>query len=211
MVGSGSHSAAAGAPGSRIRGVGLGPPLGNGVVASTETDNSFACYSCGRRYRWRAEIAGKSLRCHCGVKVRCPEPRDDTVTAGQSLDDTVTDVELEEHFDHIDPESAAAAAEREEQAVEFRRLPQKGMFGWPMGREVLFWGVLSLIGLALSILAAITREHFIPYSIAAVLVGPYSWWRLWKAWPRWTQGRPWTDCLAQALGMEAEDEDKEAA
>lgn len=160
--------------------------------------DSFKCFSCGREYRWLPEIAGRTLRCKCGEKVRCPEPEDDTITAGQSLDDTVGDVELGEHLDQVD--AVAADTPDEAGSTDYRRIPQKGIFGWPIGQEVLFWSILSLVGVGLGILAAIMREYYIPYSVAFVVIAPYSWLRLYKVWPRWTQGRPWFECLAEALG-----------
>lgn len=170
---------------------------------TTQAGESFKCFQCGRRFRWREDIAGRSLRCTCGAKVRCPEAHDDTMTAGQSLDDTVADVALDEHLDQITTPDAAATESADE--VAFRRIPQRGMFGWPMGREVIFWGAMSVGGLALAILAVILGEHFVPYTIGALLIGPYSWWRLYHAWPRWTQGRPWLDCLGRAMGIEEEE------
>lgn len=167
--------------------------------------STFRCFACGRTFRWVPEIAGKSLRCKCGEKVRCPEPRDETFTAAQSLDDTLDDtvaeVVIQEHLDTLDrtgQESAASDQANDSEGV--RIIPQKGVFGWTIGRDVLFWMCWSLVGLACAILAAIVQERFVAYIVAAVIIGPYSWWRLYKSWPRWTQGRPWLQCLTEDLG-----------
>ena len=174
---------------------------------TTGTGQSFRCVECGRRFRWRADIAGRTLRCACGEKIRCPEAHSDTSTAGQSLDDTVADVALEEHLDHI--ATPEAPAHEEPDGAVYRRIPQRGMFGWPMGGEVLVWGAASIVGVALAILAVIMLDYYIPYTVGALVVGPYSWWRLYHAWPRWTQGRPWLECLGRSLG--AEDDEQAAA
>ncbi len=33
----------------------------------------FACPSCGRRYSWKRELAGKKVRCKCGKSMRVPD------------------------------------------------------------------------------------------------------------------------------------------
>src|SRR4051794_10412694 len=32
----------------------------------------FSCIACGRQYRWKAELAGKSVKCKCGAAVKVP-------------------------------------------------------------------------------------------------------------------------------------------
>ncbi len=32
----------------------------------------FQCDACGRRYKWKAALAGREFRCACGEKVQCP-------------------------------------------------------------------------------------------------------------------------------------------
>lgn len=34
----------------------------------------FACEACGKSYRWRAELAGKKVKCACGHVMVAPEP-----------------------------------------------------------------------------------------------------------------------------------------
>lgn len=155
--------------------------------------DSFQCYSCGRKYRWRQEISGKTMRCKCGSKMRCPELHDETMTAGKSLDDTVQDVVLDEHLDHLAHHETIA--EQTDLHTEYRRIYQRGIFGWPIGGEVFLFGVLSVVGVSSVILAFILGKHFWWWIVAAVLIGPYAWWRLYIAWPRWKQGRSWTECL----------------
>jgi hypothetical protein len=47
-------------------------------------DNTFACEACGKRFPWKAELAGKKARCKCGAVLHVPAgaPR-----AGEDLDD----------------------------------------------------------------------------------------------------------------------------
>src|SRR3954470_23304973 len=33
----------------------------------------FSCTDCGREYSWKAELAGRSAKCKCGVVMRVPE------------------------------------------------------------------------------------------------------------------------------------------
>lgn len=35
---------------------------------------NIACPQCGKQYRWKAELAGKKVRCRCGEKFRIAEP-----------------------------------------------------------------------------------------------------------------------------------------
>ncbi len=168
---------------------------------SSQSAEFFQCYECGQRFRLTEEIAGRTLRCRCGAKVKAPAFSDQTVTAVESLDDTVADVELDEHFDEIESEADAADQPAEEtEATEYVRIVKRGVFGWPMGGEVLFFGVLSLVGIACAILAVIVGKYFQAYIIAAVLIAPYSLFRFHRAWGFWSAGRPWLECLLSALG-----------
>lgn len=36
-------------------------------------EDTFSCSSCGKSYRWKPELAGKSARCKCGEKMHVPE------------------------------------------------------------------------------------------------------------------------------------------
>jgi hypothetical protein len=35
--------------------------------------SEFQCDACGKRFRWKADLVGKRLRCPCGAEVQCPE------------------------------------------------------------------------------------------------------------------------------------------
>ncbi|MFG0274656.1 MAG: hypothetical protein ACF8QF_06335 [Phycisphaerales bacterium] len=171
-----------------------------------ERPESFQCSQCAKRYRWTPEIAGRTIRCACGAKVRCPLPADDTATAAESLDDTVADVVLEEAFDQIDAEGAGGAdAEAPIQStgeVIVRRRRGTGIFGLGPAGETLFWGIGFLIGLCFVILAVIVRFWFY---IAAAAICTWTAWKFYQSWKNWTRGRPWLECLAEAFG-EAEDD-----
>lgn len=179
----------------------------SGGGMSSESTTHFECFSCGQRFRWSPAVAGRTLRCPCGAKIRCPEPRDATFTAAESLDDTVADVELEEHLDQI--EADESVEEFIQEATSIRRIPQKGMFGWPIGREVFVWGVLTVVGIALGILALLLHKYFIHYTIAFAAVFPYSAYRLRKSWPRWAQGRSWIECVNDTLGVSEDGDENE--
>jgi len=175
-----------------------------------DSDEVFQCYNCGRKFRWRADISGRTLLCKCGSKVRCPELQDDTMTAQASLEDTVADVELQEALDTIDTPSGAEKTESEaEQDVQelfaaVRR--HHGIFGLRLGGEVLLYGALSIVGVALAILAFFLWAYFEWLIAAALLIGPISWWRFWHRWQSWSAGRSVMEALADVFGLREEDE-----
>lgn len=155
------------------------------------TGETFRCYVCQRQFRWRPEISGRTLECKCGAKVRCPELHDGTSTAHEALDDTATDVVLEEVFDDFTP---GRAEDEDNSVVRISYAGYKGIFGLTLGGEVLFYAVLSAIGLAFTALCLVTvvwenYRNFWPYLVGAVLIGPYSWWRLRDRWRRYARGR----------------------
>ena len=41
--------------------------------ASASQPDMFACDGCGKQYRWKAELAGKRVKCKCGQVVRVPD------------------------------------------------------------------------------------------------------------------------------------------
>lgn len=182
--------------------------VANGGPSGSNAGEMFQCYNCGRRFRWKPDISGRTLRCKCGSKVRCPELHDETVTAEESLEDTVAEVEIEEIFDHAD---VAEASELEQVQEAFRAYrPHRGAFGLSLGGEVIFYGVLSMIGLACAILAVIVGKYFWWYIVAAVLIGPFSWIRFAKRWKKWARGRSWLQVLSDLLERD-EDETKQTA
>lgn len=163
----------------------------------------FRCSQCQRRFRWKPEASGRTIRCVCGVKVRCPEFDDATMTAGESLDDTVADVALDEAFDELDTGAppTGAVVEPEMDILAAARQAHRGVFGLRPPGETLFWGVLALVCLSSSILALIVGKWF--YVVAATLTvwGAY---RFYRSWSNWRRGRPWLDCLAEAFGEQDE-------
>lgn len=176
--------------------------------SQTGGEDAFQCYNCGRHYRWKPEISGKSLRCKCGNKVRCPELHDDTLTAHESLDDTVADVDLSQVLDSVEVEDDApvgADADTDIKEIFEVRWRYRGVFGLSLGGEVLLYFILSLVGIAFAILAVLLGKYFWWWIAAAVLVGPISWWRFWKRWKRWSAGRGVLDCLADSFGLQDED------
>src|SRR4051794_21270498 len=52
---------------------------GGGDMSTNQTAGRFACGTCGRRYRWKPELAGRSVRCACGRAMTYPlgEPAGD--------------------------------------------------------------------------------------------------------------------------------------
>jgi hypothetical protein len=164
----------------------------------SQQPESFQCFQCSRRYRWKPELAGQTVRCVCGATVRCPNPADETTTAEESLDDTVADVVLEEAFDQIE-ETAGPDESSLESAGEVvvRARGSRGVFGLGPAGETLFWGVGFLVGLCFIILAVIVGFWY--YGVAAVLCS-WTGFKFYRSWKNWTRGRPWLDCLAEVFG-----------
>ncbi len=167
--------------------------------------DQFHCPSCGKAFRWASEIAGRSVRCRCGEKFRCPTRCDDSRThagaGAAALEDTVADVELDEMLDTIDAPTAEPGSESgvDVQELFAARRRSRGLFGMTLGGEVLFYFGMSLAGLAFAILAVILGKYFWWWIAAAVLVGPISWLRLWKRWQTWAAGRSFMVALADVF------------
>lgn len=175
-------------------------------TAHAGAEDAFQCYSCGRQFRWKPEISGKSLRCKCGNKVRCPELHDDTLTAHESLEDTVADVDLSQVLDSVEvAEEANVGVDADVKEVFEVRWRYRGVFGLSLGGEVLLYFILSLVGIAFAILAVLLGKYFWWWIAAAVIVGPVSWVRFWKRWKRWSAGRTVMDALADSFGLRDED------
>jgi hypothetical protein len=163
-------------------------------------NESFLCFSCRRKYKWRSEDAGRTFRCQCGIKLRCPDPEAEDWTAEESLDDTVTDVVLEEAFDDIEsatPTNQDLTISQSIESPDFAEeiVPRRvsgGLFGLGPAGEALFWGVVALVCLLSFILFA-----YVPGWVY-LIIGVVTFWGLWKfwvAWKNWTRGRPWHECL----------------
>lgn len=171
-----------------------------------EASDSFQCYHCNRTFKWKPEISGRTLRCKCGSKVRCPELRDETSTAHESLEDTVADVDLSQVLDSVEASAESGAHDETDVQEVFEAFRNyRGVFGLPLGGEVLLYFVLSIMGVGCAILAVLLGNHFWWWIAAAVVVGPISWWRFWKRWKRWSAGRGVMDALADSFGLRDED------
>ncbi|MHC4975281.1 MAG: hypothetical protein ACYTF7_01595 [Planctomycetota bacterium] len=166
----------------------------------SEGPESFTCFSCGRTYKWRSQDAGRTFRCQCGIKLRCPDPSQDQ-DVEESLDDTVADVRLEEVFDEIEtsvPEPPGGEGEEtpeespEYQEVLVPRRVSAGVFGLGPAGETLFWGVVMLVCLSSFVLFM-----YVPREVYLV-IGVITFWGIWKfyrSWKNWSRGRHWTECL----------------
>lgn len=156
-------------------------------------DKTFRCYSCSRRFHWRDDLPGRTIRCTCGVKFRCPDLSDDHLVAEESLDDTVADVSLDETLEEI----GSAGDGQAEYDVGPLVVSPRGLFGLTPAGETLFWGIGVLLGVSFGLLAVIVGAW--GYIVCAVLLS-VSVLKFRRSWRRWTRGRPWMQCLLEALG-----------
>ncbi len=176
-----------------------------------ETTDTFKCYVCNRVFRWSAQISGKTIECKCGAKVRCPELHDDTMTAGEAMDDTVADVVLDEVFDDFQPGQADNISDQE--AIHLRNVSRhRGVFGLSLAGEVVFFGFTSLIGIAFTVLCIVTfiweRENtkrFWPYLVVALVVGPISWKIFLNRWRIYSRGRSVPQVITDLFADESDD------
>ena len=172
-----------------------------------EVPEFFTCFSCSRKYKWRAQDAGRTFRCRCGIKLRCPDPNAESQTAKESLDDTVADVTLEEAFDDIETQSTEPSENSDNNiAIDYTEelVPRRvsgGVFGLGPAGETIFWGAIALVCLSSFILAA-----FVP-KWAYIVAGALSLWgilKFVKSWRNWTRGRPWLECLDELFSAAEE-------
>src|SRR3954465_6794984 len=70
----------------RIVDVSLGLSRAGGSKMSTShaAQDRFACGWCGRRYRWKPELAGRAVRCACGQVM--PYPAEDPGDGADAVD-----------------------------------------------------------------------------------------------------------------------------
>lgn len=156
-------------------------------------DLTFHCYSCSKRFHWRDDLAGRTIRCSCGVKFRCPDLTAESRVAKESLEDTVADVSLNEAFDNLsDPHG-----DEDKYEVGPVALKHKGILGLSAAGETILWGVGVLLGVAFGLLAIIVGAWL--YIVCAVLLS-ISVLKFRRAWQAWTNGRPWMACLMESLG-----------
>jgi len=163
------------------------------------------CKACGRRHRWRAEVAGTQIVCSCGKMVDVPELQAFEATAGP--DDTMAAMGASRHGSAV---LDARSAEMEPQgdidlqlegaapAASLRHTRVRGLFGMSAFGEFLFWGVMAAIGFTAIVFAAIVVEVY--YIAAAVLWGPISFWKLRKAQRRWQGNRSFSRAVEDTIG-----------
>ncbi len=160
----------------------------------------YQCPKCGRRERWRAEIAGAEVECLCGAWVLCPDVDDleesGVSTSENSSDGLVAIVQAPRDADAIDDELIETEAEptaEEKQRQRIHRLGRIGMFGLTACGRVIFWFVLSLAGFTLLVHALYLQTP--AYIASAAVVAPVSWFNLWRAQREWLFGRGLLDGL----------------
>lgn len=170
----------------------------------------FQCKQCGRRQRWVAEWAGRSLTCSCGQKVICP--------SGPELSDTTLGDTLIETTDTRGSGSTwSEIIEREVKTSP--RVAERLAYGATVSakaareanRAFVKWGILLLIGVAMVIHAIVLFPHhrtewaFWIYGALALLIAPLSIVKFRVALLRWRRGRPLMLALAQTLGADVEE------
>jgi len=170
----------------------------------------YQCPKCGRRERWRAEIAGAEVECICGSWVLCPDLRDlgddgDLSDASGSEQSGVLVARLQapRDADAVDDELIQTDEPTPEQAElrRIRRSGRAGAFGLTACGRTVVWFLLSLLGFALLIHAIYLQTPF--YIASASVVAPISWFMLWRAKREWLAGRSTIDGL-QSLAEGAE-------
>lgn len=158
----------------------------------------YQCPKCGRRERWRAEIAGAEVECLCGAWVLCPDVDDlsdsgtDAVDTGEGL---VARVQAPRDADAVDDEliETSEPSAEEKERVRVHRLGTIGVFGLTACGRVVLWFVVSLAGFALLVHAIYLQTPF--YIVSASIVAPVSWFCLWRAQREWLFGRGLIDGL----------------
>ena len=152
----------------------------------------YQCPKCGRRERWRAEIAGAEVECICGAWVLCPDVDDlseSGVHASESVDGLVARVQAPRDADGVDDELIQMEEESPAEAERKRvhRLGRIGAFGLTACGRVILWFAVSLLGFALLVHALYLQT--VPYIASAAIVAPVSWFCLWRAQREWLGGR----------------------
>lgn len=165
------------------------------------------CGACGRRHRWREELAGRNVACVCGGDVKYPLERPAAAKAQAPLRDESKGefgVDLDAVFDSL---GAAESDHLAHDAGALLRRRHRGLFRLSLEGELVVYGVFALVGVACTILAILVGKYFVPYIVAAVLVGPASWWLFWKRWRLWTKDRTLWQALSQVISGEEEGQD----
>jgi hypothetical protein len=153
----------------------------------------YQCPKCGRRERWRAEIAGAEVECICGAWVFCPDVDDLSDEESPEPGEVVAHVQAPRDSNGVDDEliqtDEPPAAEKKRQRI--RRLGRVGLFGLTACGRAVIWFVLSLLGFALLVHALYLQTP--PYIVSAAIVAPVSWFMLWRALREWLAGRTLLD------------------
>lgn len=165
----------------------------------------YQCPKCGRRERWRAEIAGAEVECICGAWVLCPDVknlRGELPAAGEFSSNAtggngalVAKLQGPRDADEIDNEliqTDEASAEQVE-LLRRRRIGRIGVFGLTACGRTILWFLLSLLGFSLLVHAIYLQT--LPYIVSAALVAPISWFRFWQAKREWLFGRSFVEGL----------------
>lgn len=159
----------------------------------------FQCRKCGRRQRWAAELAGKTVQCSCGAPVECPKGAALSDSAVPNRGGSFTDTLVES------TDSPTAASPYDSLDPEFFEVQQEVTDLPPTIEEVrstksfYIWTGGMLFGLAMLIHAIITQ--WTVYIVLASLFVPITFWKFFRAKRRWQKGRPFSVALARSLGM----------
>lgn len=157
----------------------------------------FQCKSCGRRHRWRADLAGKSITCACGRTVDCPDVE---LTDTSGLSGTGHETIAETASSPADQAFAQSFGGDGPAAADYVPPPRvgKGLFGLSVQGEFVFWSIMSLLGLAMLIHAVITTFWW--YITLAVLIAPLSFWQWRRAKRVWQGPRKFWTAVEKSLG-----------
>jgi hypothetical protein len=163
----------------------------------------YQCKACGRRYRWRAEIAGQAQECVCGAEVFCPELEvfgapegpGDTLTAQPlaGLREAPAGSSLEPGLDEPDFVPPGPSEPPPGPPPRPRGAPQRRLF-----RVVIAWGIGALLGIALVVQAIIVQATW--SIVAAAVWMPLSLALFWVALRRWQGGRSLRRAMEDELG-----------
>lgn len=162
----------------------------------------FQCSACGRRQRWRVEIAGTSVECRCGAMVDCPPgPTLSTPAEAAGAEDTL--------IESADAPSSASPILTDEDLASIAMVETPGRVPLsPAAQAVsrratkrfLIWTVMMLLGVAMLIHAIVTEFWW--YIALAVLIAPLSGWRFFKAKARWQGNRRFWRAVAESVGSD---------
>lgn len=164
----------------------------------------FQCKSCGRRYRWNADIAGTEVRCQCGTPILCPELDSYSTRSGASEQTgSQTVIETVDSPTAMSPGDSVLAEQFEMPDVEDKsqrvaiKHKNTGAFGLTTNGLCLMWFILSLLGVALVIHAVVTTFWW--YIAGAAIFAPIAFVKFFLVSRRWRRGRTWMTALRHTL------------